>query len=135
MSGNRKPAVEGAKSMLKPCLLGMGVSAAACAALLLLLAGLMTWCDIPPRFIDPLTIAAAAAATFVGGYICARGLRENGLFAGMGCGAVLFALLFLCSLPVTGTSFSPILPIKLLSMLLAGAAGGVFGVNRRAKRR
>lgn len=136
MSNSRYSLEEGLKKLyLRPMLWGVAASAAVCALLLLLLSGILTLRDVPLRFIDPIMIMAVSLSCFAGGCLSARMAREKGLLMGISCSGVLFLLLLLCGLPLTAGQFTTLLPVKLFSMLLCGAAGGVFGVNLRIRRK
>ncbi|MCI8442698.1 MAG: TIGR04086 family membrane protein [Provencibacterium sp.] len=136
MSNSRYGLEEGLKKLfLKPVLWGLAVSAAVCALLLLLLSGILTLRDVPLRFIDPIMIVAVSLSCFAGGCLSARLAREKGLWVGLTCSGAFFLLLLLCGLPLTAGQFTTLLPVKLFSMLLCGAAGGVLGVNLRTRRK
>lgn len=123
------------KLYLQPVLWGILFSVVVCALLLLLLSGILTLRDVPLRFIDPMMIVAVSLSCFAGGCLCARMTREKGMLMGLACSGALFLLLLVCGLPLTAGQFTTLLPVKLFSMLLCGAAGGVFGVNRRGRRK
>ena len=134
MSGNRIRPEPGAQMRyLRPLLWGIAASCLICAILFLLLAGLISWHDVPMQFIDPLVVLTVAFSCFTGAYLCARMTREKGMMLGFAGSGALFLLLLLCSLPISGVEFSMLLVIKLLSMLLCGALGGILGVNRRIR--
>lgn len=134
MAGSRARAeAEKVRGFLKPVLWSVLLECIVCGLLLLLFSAVMALRDVPLSFADPMMVVASAAGTFAGGYFCARILREKGMFLGMICGGALFLLLFLCSLPIAGAHFTFLLPVKLLSMLLAGAVGGILGVNHKRK--
>lgn len=105
-----------------------------CSGLLLALAGVMTARDLPPQAIDPLCVICAALGCLCGGYLSARRAREKGMLLGMLCAGTAFLVLLVISL-LLGEKISFLALIKLLSMLLGGAAGGVLGVNQKIRRR
>lgn len=131
MSGNRtKQETAKLPVFLPPLLWGMAVACAVCALTLILMSLLLTWRDIPPKAIDPMTTAAISLSCCAGGYFSARRMREKGMMMGMALSAALFLILIVCSLPLGGP-YSALMAVKLTAMLLAGALGGVLGVNRK----
>ncbi len=117
---------------LKSILWGLAAACAVCAALLCALAGLMTAKDIPPQAAPALCVVCAAAGCLCGGWLAAQRTREKGLAMGLACAGLAFLLLLTVAL-CRGESLSPFAAVKLFSMLLAGAVGGVAGVNRRVR--
>ncbi len=85
-------------------------------------------------FLMPLGIAAACIGAFLGGIVAARINGSAGMLTGAAGGFVMFILLLgagavMGELPVW-VSF-----LRLVLMILSGAAGGVLGVNHKKKRR
>lgn len=79
-------------------------------------------------------VVVGAIGAFVAGYICSRINRKNGLFLGLACAAILFVVIVLASISVTGQSPGIFSLIKLFSMLLCGAVGGSLGVNAKSQK-
>lgn len=129
-----KAAADPISRFLNPLLWGVAGGCAVSAALLLGVAGIMAARDLPLGLIAGIGVAVAVMGCLAGGYISARRTRERGLFWGLLCSAVLFLLLFLGSLFLPGQTVTFLLPVKLFAMLLAGAMGGILGVNHRRRR-
>ena len=80
------------------------------------------------QFTGVFTAVSAAAGGVVSGYICGKYRRRRGLADGIICGGVLGLMLAAAAVAVTGD-----LPAvwKLILLLIAGAVGGVMGVNSK----
>ena len=78
------------------------------------------------RLAEWLSRGTIAAGAFFGAYTGGKHRRRRGLAEGIICGAMLYLVLSSVSLICTGT-FTGIK--KLLLLTVAGAAGGVSGVN------
>lgn len=78
-------------------------------------------------FADIFTAASLIISGIVSGKICGKYRRRRGLIDGIICGTALYAVIF-----VTGLLFGEITDIKkLLLLVIAGAVGGVLGVNSK----
>lgn len=80
------------------------------------------------QFTGVFTAVSAAAGGLVSGYICGKYRRRRGLADGIICGGVLGLLLATAAVAVWGD-----LPElwKLILLIVAGAVGGVMGVNSK----
>ena len=83
------------------------------------------------QFIGFFAALSAAAGGFAAGYVCGRYRRRYGLLSGIACGALLYGLL---SAIGTASLGAPADIKKLLLLTVAGAAGGVAGVNSKRPR-
>ncbi|MBR6070387.1 MAG: TIGR04086 family membrane protein [Ruminococcus sp.] len=83
------------------------------------------------QFIGFFAALSAAVGGFTAGYICGRYRRRFGLLGGIACGALLYGLL---SAIGTASLGAPADIKKLLLLTVAGAAGGVAGVNSKRPR-
>ena len=63
----------------------------------------------------------------------ARMIRAKGALFGAITGFVLFAVLFIISVSAAGETLGMATLIKLISMPVAGALGGILGVNLRKR--
>ncbi len=78
-------------------------------------------------FADIFTILSLSAGGVSSGWICGKYRRHRGLIDGIICGCALYAIIF-----VTGDIFGEIADIrKLLLLVVAGAIGGISGVNSK----
>lgn len=90
--------------------------------------------NIPTSVVTPLTMFIIALGAFISGYVSARILRNNGLFWGIISGFVMFIIVFISGLMISGGEISTLSLVKLTLMLLMGAIGGITGVNKKVKR-
>ena len=90
--------------------------------------------DIPLLVSDGFLVIAGALGGFVSGYFCGRFLKEKGLLFGAVCGAIFILILFLFNVGFHQATSLPFLLLKLAAVLLCASLGGIFGVNKRAKR-
>ena len=82
----------------------------------------------------PVNMVSLSIGSFVGGWLCARFMKEKGLIWGMLCALAVFV--FTASvLFIMGVEPTVQVLLRLLLMLPAGAIGGVLGVNKKKKRR
>ena len=128
-----KPDLHSAKRFIRPITCGIGLGAAACVLLLVIMSVVMSIQDIPQAAISLMSTLAFVAGGFVAGFACSALSRERGLLLGLCCGVLLFLILSLASLAVDGSAFGALAATKLAAVLFAAALGGVLGVNRRKK--
>ncbi|MBQ8514526.1 MAG: TIGR04086 family membrane protein [Ruminococcus sp.] len=95
---------------------------------------LMTSLDAPDSLVSCMAAIALCAGSFTAGFISAKHRRRHGLLAGLGCGIIIyfivffFGLLLLQSLSGAGTI------MKLILIILCSCMGGVCGVNTRIRK-
>lgn len=120
---------------LKSAGIGAGIGILSIIIILTLLAFFMTVRDVPHIMVEPLAATAAAAGGMIGGLTASRLLGEKGLVTGLLAGVAIFIPIvvfsFLAGCFKVGASIS----LKLATILLAAAVGGVMGVNTRKKRK
>ena len=78
------------------------------------------------QFVGFFAALSAALGAFSAGYIYGKFHRRHGLIGGIACGAALYAAISIVGLCAVG---APADIRKLLLLTVAGAAGGVVGVN------
>ncbi len=99
--------------------------------LLLIMALILSRLPAPLSIMKPSGLLIGCLGAAASGFVCSRIKREKGFFYGLGCGALLFVILFLVSLFSWRMRFEPYTFIKLFSMMLCAALGGSIGVNWR----
>ncbi len=119
--------------VVRPLLWGVLVGVVSCLLVLLLMAAVLAAGDIARSAITPLAVSAAVFAALVGGFLTARLRGENGWLFGAACGLILYVLVMLTGLVMTHQLKGGYAFLKLALMVLAGAVGGVLGVNRRRR--
>ena len=119
------------RQWLRPLLIGTAVGVIACIAVLMLMAALVQTVDIPRAAVLPLAMAAGAVGAFAAGLTAALVARQRGLLLGAACGFTLFLLVLAAGfVRYTGVSGGTAL-LKAAVLTVAGALGGVLGVNRK----
>ncbi|MCQ4022463.1 MULTISPECIES: TIGR04086 family membrane protein [unclassified Ruminococcus] len=88
---------------------------------------------IPDNIISTLTTVLSGASCFVGGFIAGRLVKKSGIFIGAATGVILLLLQLIISLISGGFSLSIMIIIKAAALILSGAIGGIFGVNKKEK--
>lgn len=82
----------------------------------------------------PLAIVSVCLGTFGGGYITARLNQSMGMAVGALCGIMVFVI-FLGLGAIFGSELGLMSLIRLIPAVIAGAIGGILGVNRRKRRK
>lgn len=118
---------------VRPLAVGMAVGLVVCVLFLAVFALVMALGMVPSRVATPFALAAATLGSLFGGFAAARLARVRGLLYGAGCGALLFLLLTAVGFAFFPDASPTLLPLKAVLTVVAGALGGVWGVN--AKRR
>ncbi len=116
---------------LRPLLVGLCVGVLCCTLLLLLMALLIRSVDVPRAAITPLAVTAAAVGAFLAGLTAALTARKNGLLLGALCGLALFLLVLIAGAARSAGVSGSYALVKAAVLTVAGAIGGVLGVNRR----
>lgn len=95
-------------------------------AVVMLKGGLL---DAP--LIDYIMAALYAAGGLAGGFIAAKMNKGAGLIVGAATGAVMILVLVLTAAIRGESDFTALFVIKLCAAVLAGAAGGIWGVREK----
>ena len=72
---------------------------------------------------------------FVGGLFAALLHKSKGMIIGICVGFIMFLIITVVSLIVSGGGITLNTPLRLVIMSILGAVGGIVGVNRSAKRK
>ena len=98
--------------------------------LICILAVIVYFSDIQDRTISTLVLVISAVSVAIGAYFLARNISGGGLVNGLALALVYFAVLLVASLLINGgISFSGSNFLKLFLQGIAGALGGVLGIN------
>lgn len=120
---------------IRPIGLGAAAGAVGCLLMLLLLAALLLTQDVPQTGVAPLALVAAVTGAFIGGFTSGRICGENGWLAGSLAGLVLFLMLLIAGrFAMVADAAGTHLWVKLATMLVAAAVGGIVAVNVRQRR-
>lgn len=132
---NKRKRNEPNNKYLRPLLTGIITGALVIAAIIMLCALFFVIRDMPQTAAMPIALVAAGIGSIIGGVAAARSMREQGMIIGGLTGLALFAITFIVSLFIDGGTFSIFTPMRFIIMTLAGALGGILGVNSSAKRK
>ena len=91
--------------------------------------------SIPYQIIQQIVLAICGLGALLSGYLCVRISRKNGLLFGFLAALLLFLLMLLVSAAAIQEPFTQQSVLRGLVMVIAGAIGGVIGVNKKSKRR
>ena len=123
-----------ARRILRSVAIGAAVGAIATVVVLSIMAAGMAAGVFPSRAVNLLAIVAAVFGSLIGGLISARMAGEKGLLYGLGAALLLFALTALVGFSLFAEARGLHPALKAVLMLIAGAVGGVIGVNLRRRR-
>ena len=102
-----------------------------CSLLLLLsvAAIAITKIDFAYSALDPVTSAIVAISAAFSGFVASRLFKENGLIWGISAGIVISAFIIAAALYTDSFKISSVLLTKIVISVVAGAMGGILGVN------
>lgn len=86
--------------------------------------------NFPLSIVGPITTCIMAVGAFSGGYFCAKISKKDGMICGLSCGFIMFTIIFFSEIIFIGQSISTMVLVKLFSILLSSAVGGIVGVNK-----
>ncbi len=132
---NKRKRNEPQNKYLRPLLVGLAVGAAVTTAIICICAMFFVIRDMPQSAAMPIALVSSGLGAFIGGVAAARAMKEQGMIIGGLCGFALFSVTFIVSLFVGNGSFTVFTLLKFIIMTLAGALGGILGVNSSAKRK
>ena len=125
----------GLKSLIKPVVWGCIFGTIITFLIMMLLAFFLTVKDFPKSFAAPLVSVAAGIGSLAAGFVAAKKFKKQGFQIGALTGFVLFLIVVLVSMFVSGAGFSILSVIRLLIMVLSSSIGGLFSVNMKQKRK
>ena len=120
-------------SKVRPVLLCLSAGAVVLAVALVAFSALLTAQSSPQAMISPLSIVASILGALVAGLVTARLTGRQGALYGAITGLLLFGVLFAISLVTWHEQFDVQAIIRLAAMILAGALGGILGVNLKKR--
>lgn len=88
--------------------------------------------DLPAEMNRPVATVILMLGGLLGGYLCGKALRRQGLLHGVLVGGVQFMVLLLVSLSCSGSEVMALALYKCLMLLVSGAVGCILGVNRKS---
>ncbi len=120
--------------VLGPFCLGILCGTGTVLLLMLVLALVMNFVDLPPTALSVIGTVILAAGGFLAAFVTALIARRMGLVIGVICGAVFAGMSLLAGRLVSGVSGTPLWG-RLLILLAAAIVGGILGVNKKQRKR
>lgn len=122
---------EGAKGNLIRILKGTGIAVAVTLVILLIYSCLLTYTNINENTMPIIIIITSALSILVGSFISSLHIKKNGLTNGALVGLVYILAIYLISSIISGNfGFTISSAIMVICSVVAGAIGGIIGVNR-----
>jgi putative membrane protein (TIGR04086 family) len=109
--------------------IGTGVGMLSVAILIFLMAAALTIGDVPAMIISPVTVFFLAFGSFFGGFASAKLCGEKGFVCGALSGILFFIIVWIFGVFLENSGFGTAAIIKFVMMVVAGALGGIIGVN------
>lgn len=110
---------------------GVAAAGVILVAICLIFSIIQLFADVSDSLLTFISTAVLGAVSFSAAYISTQLCRSKGLFQGMLCGALVFALTLLASVMTREFSFTDLTVIKAIVCLIAGAVGGIKGINTK----
>lgn len=88
---------------------------------------------LPEELTNIITVILLGMGVFCGGFISSRITKSAGLIVGLITGFTVFLLVTIIGLTRSNESVTYITLIRLIATLIAGALGGIIGVNKKEK--
>lgn len=117
--------------LFKNVLRGVLFSSFVSLMITLTLSVVFLFADIPDGILGVISVVIITLAAFSASFYSTQRCRQNGLKQGILCGAVLFLMLCILSLMFAQCRFSEWTAIKAAACFIAGALGGVWGINTK----
>ncbi len=108
---------------------GAGSGIILASVLTLLLALVLTVGNIPAMLISPVTSIILALGSFCGGFIGVKISGKKGFFCGGVSGIIFFLTVWIIGGIFESAGFGTAAIIKAAMVIIAGALGGIIGVN------
>ena len=122
---------DGAKGNIIRILKGTGFAIGVTLVLLLVYSCLLTYTNINENTMPAVIIIVSALSILVGSFISSLNIKKNGLTNGSLVGLIYILFIYLVSIIVSGNfGFNIYSIIMIITSIVAGAVGGIIGVNR-----
>lgn len=110
---------------------GVAAAGVILVAICLIFSIIQLFADVSDSLLTFISTAVLGAVSFSAAYISTQLCRSKGLLQGLLCGALVFALTLLASVMTREFSFTDLTVIKAVVCLIAGAVGGIKGINTK----
>lgn len=117
---------------IKKILIGSGVSIIITIVGLIIFASLLSYTSIAENTIPTVTIIITVISILIGSSICMSTVKKNGIINGVLIALIYIGFIYILSSIIEG-NFALNLKsiIMIIGAIIAGAVGGIIGVNRR----
>lgn len=109
--------------------IGTGIGILTTAVLVFMMAAALTIGDVPVMLISPIAIVFLALGGFFGGFSSARLSGEKGFLCGTASGMIFFLTIWATGSFFDNSGLGTAAFIKAVMIIIAGAFGGIIGVN------
>ena len=117
---------------IKKILIGSGVSIIITIIGLIIFASLLTYTSIAETTIPTVTIIITIISILIGSSICMSTVKRNGIINGVLIGLIYIGVIYILSSIIEGNFAIDLKSIiMIIGALLAGAVGGIIGVNKK----
>ncbi len=117
----------------KYLVIGILISFAVTAIMLLLMSIFMYFTDADADVVSTLSAVCLAVGSFVGSVFSSKAKKSQGLLTGLILSFIYFTIILIISLIFGGKAFSVMSLLHGVIMLLSGGIGGILGVNSKQK--
>jgi len=117
---------------IKKILIGSGVSIVITIIGLIIFASLLTYTSVAESTIPTVTIIITIISILIGSSMCMSTVKKNGIVNGVLIGLIYIGFIYVLSSIIEGNFALELKSIiMIIGALLAGATGGIIGVNRK----
>lgn len=117
---------------IRKILIGSGVSIIITIIGLIIFASLLTYTSIAESAISTVTIILTVISILIGSSISMSNVRKNGIINGSIVGLIYILTIYILSSLIEGSfALNTYSIIMIIGSVLAGALGGIIGVNRK----
>jgi len=117
---------------IKKILIGSGISIIITIIGLIIFASLLTYTSIAESTIPTVTIIITIISILIGSSMCMSTVKKNGIINGVLIGLIYIGFIYILSSVIEGNFALDLKSIiMIIGAIIAGAVGGIIGVNRR----
>lgn len=117
---------------IKKILIGSGISIIITIIGLIIFASLLTYTSVAESTIPTVTIIITIISILIGSSISMSSVRKNGIVNGVLIGLIYIGFIYILSSVIEGNFALNIKSIiMIIGAIVAGAVGGIIGVNKR----
>lgn len=125
------PSIENPQLNYAAILKGTGLALVSAVSLVAVSGTVLYYAPTTERWIPLIALGIFFCSVLFGGFSAARKARCKGLFHGLGVGILFLFIVFLISLFLPGQLLGLSVAKKIVSSVLAGLLGGIWGVGNQ----